>query len=186
MSENQGEPAEFLLDQRERANILVFYEDESYAKHLEMIFLKIGLVGSQAVLYLSPLPIESIERNLVSAGIDIESFRERKLLDVFSTATLSLKQYSGIIEKFAKKAEKLDCSARITIHHKSLAPEHFDDLEMLEYFLDTAYQNYNVSIFDSYDAEIISDVKLMQQMINLHDHAVFAPSFGKGVVINTR
>lgn len=79
MSESQGDPTQFILNLKDKANLLVFYEDQEYIKSLEMSFLKLGLGSAQAGLYFSYQTIQDIENDLVSAGIDIEFFKERNL-----------------------------------------------------------------------------------------------------------
>lgn len=186
MPENQGEPAEFILSLKERANMLVFYEDQEYIKSLEIFFFKSWLDSGKAGLHFSSQSKAETDNDLVSAGIDVESFKKRNLLKIFSTTTLKLKQIKDIIEDFVKNAQKLGCSARIIIHHQDLSLEQYHSLESLEDFLSTIYQKYDISILDSYNVETISDAKFMQQLIRMHDHVIFAPSFGNGIVIKTK
>lgn len=186
MSENQGEPTQFILNLKDKANLLVFYENQDYAKSLEMHFLRLGLASGQAVLYFSSQTIQDMENGLISAGIDIESFKERNLLRIFSTTTLESKQIRHIIEDFAKNSQKLDSFARIIIHRQNLSSKQYRNLELFEGFLDSLYQKHDVSILDSYDAEAVPDARFMQNIIRMHDHTIFAPSFGNGIVIKTK
>lgn len=180
----EGEPAEFIQNLTEKANLLVLYEDADYARSLEFLFLKGGLERGQPCLCIFFQPAQDIEKGLALAGIDLEPAKARGLLQIFGSAALNPKQLKDVVAGFAKNAQKPSIPARIVIHHKDYLMSH--NAVLLEEFLCSMYSKYEVSIMSSYDSEAIPDANLMHQLIRLHDHVMFAPSFGKGLVIKTR
>jgi hypothetical protein len=180
----EGEPAEFIQNLTQRANLLVLYEDADYARSLEFLFLKGGFERSQPCLCIFFQPTQDIEKDLALAGIDSEPAKAQGLLQIFGSTALNLKQLKGVVAGFAKNAQKSGATARIVIHHKDYLMSH--NAALLEEFLCGIYGRYEVYIMSSYDSEAIPDANLMHRLIRLHDHVMFAPSFGKGLVIKTQ
>ncbi|HWP78683.1 MAG TPA: hypothetical protein VNL34_03420 [Candidatus Nitrosotenuis sp.] len=180
----EGEPAEFIRNLAEKVNLLVFYENADYVKSLERLFLMRGLDENQPCLYVSSQPIQNIEKELDLAGFNVEYLKTKDLLKIFGNAVLNLNQANDIMVNFIKNAQKLGSHARIIIHHNDyLMPQ---GSMTLEDFSSTLYRQHDVSILSSYDVESILNTDLMYQLIRLHDYVMFAPSFGKGIVIKTQ
>lgn len=184
MSQNEGEPTKFIRELKDKANLLVIYEDQSYCKSLEFLFLDIGLKCGQACLYLSCEPIPNTEASMVSAGIDVVSFRTNNKLQIHSTTNQKKEQIIKVIEDFVRNAEKR--TSRIIIQRDRFSTEQQHDLILIEEFMQTLFRKYDISVLNSYNAEFVDNVKFMQKIINMHDYTIFAPDFGKGIVIKTK
>jgi len=182
LSETEGEPSKFIRDLDERANILVLYEDIEYSRSLEFSFIRNGLEDGQRGIYLSPQDAHSSEKLMGMHGIKPKFFKNESLW-VLSTSNKKREHIIKTIDDFVKKQRYL---TRIVLQHDMFSPEQYGDLLLIESFLASKFEKSDISIVVSYNAEFLSDASLMQKIINLHDHVVFAPTFGKGLVVKMR
>lgn len=180
----EGEPADFIRNLAEKVNLLVFYENIDYIKFLEGLFLKLGLDENQPCLYVSSQAVQNIEKDLNLAGLNVEYLKTKDLLQIFGNAILNLDQANDIMVNFIKNAQKLGTHARIIVHHRDYSMPQGPML--LEDFSSTLYRQHDVSIMSCYDVESILNTDLMRQLIRMHDYVMFAPNFGKGIVIKTQ
>lgn len=178
----QGEPAKFIQDLKEKASLVMFYEDTAYSKSLEYMFLKLGLENGHKGMYLLRDTVKNVESHAVLSGTDPTMFRNQ--VQVFNISGKKWEQIVRALESFTS-AQK-ETPTRIVLQNNEFATEQQHDLIHIESILSEIYEKSNTSVLVSYNAEMLSDAGFMQQVINLHDHVVFAPTFGKGLVIKTR
>ncbi|TBR09808.1 MAG: hypothetical protein EPO62_04515 [Candidatus Nitrosotenuis sp.] len=183
LSHNEGEPAKFIRELKEKSSILMFYEEKNYAKSLGFLFLDIGLRGSQACLYLSSDTIPNAEAFMAAAGINVAESRPGSL-QIHTTNSHKKDQIIRIIEEFVKSAK--DRASRIIIHHDRFTREQQSDLLLVEEFMQELFERHDVSVLSIYNTEFMDNAQFMQQIINVHDYTIFAPDFGKGIVVKMR
>lgn len=181
-----GEPTRFIRELRDDANILTVYENEDYAKSLEFLFLKTGLRDGRTCLYLSSEDVQKIEKRMSLFGIDPDAFKDDRRLQIVNTCGRARETTADTIREFVESAVKSDVQAMITIRNSEFSEEQYHDLMLLESTMMTLFGRGKVSILSSYNAEFLSDATMMQRIINMHDYVIFAPTFGKGLVVKTR
>lgn len=180
MSQNEGEPAKFIRELKDKSSILMFYEELKYAKSLGFLFLDIGLKSGQMCLYLSSETIPNIEADMESAGINVADFKASSLR-IHGTINHKKEHIIKTIEDFVKGAK--NHTSRIIIHRDKFTKEQRSDLLLIEEFIQDLFEKYDILVLDIYNTEFMDSAKFMQQIINLHDYTIFAPDFGKGIVV---
>lgn len=161
----------------------MFYEERDYAKSLGLLFLDIGLRAGQACLYLSPDTLPNSEASMVGAGIDAAQYADGSL-QIHSITGQKKDQATKIIGEFVKGAKGR--ASRIVIHHDRFTREQQQDLLLVEEFMQGLFEAGDVSVLSIYNTEFMDNAKFMQQIINVHDYTIFAPDFGKGIVVKMR
>lgn len=161
----------------------MFYEEKSYAKSLGLLFLDIGLGEGQACLYLSPDTVPNAEASMTSAGIKVAECRGERL-QIHSMTVQKKDQITKTMEDFVKNAKNR--TSRIIIHHDRFTKEQQQDLLFIEEFMQGLSERHDVSVMSVYNTEFMDNAKFMQQIISIHDYTIFAPDFGKGIVVKTR
>lgn len=162
----------------------MFYESQKYARSLGFLFLKGGLKNRHACLYLSCQPVQDAEADMADAGIDVASSRENNSLKIHSIANHRKDQITKIVEEFVKNAKGR--TLRIAIQHDRFTRAQQRDLLLIEEFVQTLFERHDVFVLNIYNTEFMDDAKFMQQIISIHDYTIFAPDFGKGIVIKTK
>lgn len=178
-SQNEGEPAKFIREIKDKGNFLMLYEDQSYAKSLEFLFLGMGLKDNQTCLYLSCETTHDIKKDMVLAGIDAASLKGNSL-HIYDINNQKREQIIKVIEDFVRNAKSH--IPRIIMRNERFTAEQQQDILWIEKFVQILLEKYDISVLNSCNVEFF-DVKFMQQIISMHDYAIFAPSFGKGVAI---
>ncbi len=178
----QGEPVKFIQDLKEKVNLVMFYEDMAYSRSLEYLFLKIGLERGQKTMYLLRDTAKNVEDHAILLGIDPSLVKSK--VQVFNTTAQKREHIIHAVEEFI--ATQKNTPTRIILQNNEFSTEQQTDLIRIESALSELYAKNNLSVLVSYDAEPLSDASFMQQVINMHDHVIFAPTFGKGLVIKTR
>ncbi len=112
LSQNEGEPTKFIRELKDKSSILVFYEEQKYAKSLGFLFVDIGLRVGQTCLYLSCETTPSIKADMVSGGINVAHFKTNNLR-IHSTTNQKRDQITKTIEDFVRDDKKL----RVTNHN---------------------------------------------------------------------
>ena len=182
MSQNEGEPTKFIRELKEKASIVMFYEEQKYATSLGFLFLDVGLRDGQACIYFSSDSTSNAEAAMASDGISVAD--HRSILRVHNMSGQKKDQIANTIEDFVKGARGR--TVRITIHHDRFTREQQADLLLLEEFLLELFESHDVSILDIYNTEFMDNAKFMQQIINMHEYTIFAPDFGKGIVVKMK
>lgn len=183
---DDGEPTKFIREIKEKANILVVYEDTEYSRSLELLFLKMGLQEGRIGLYLSSENAHVMERHVSMSGIDPAFTRSYERLQVASTSGKKMEMTASMIENFVENAKKRNMPARIIMRNDEFSEEQFHDLIQLESRMMSLFEQSEISVLSSYNAEFLSDANIMQRIISMHDYVVFAPTFGKGMVVKTK
>ncbi len=183
MTQNEGEPTKFIRELKDKSSLLVFYEDHNYARSLGFLFLDSGIKNDQVCLYLSCEPVQDTEERMASAGIDVASSKADNCLKICNIANQKRDQITKTIEEFVKNGK--DC-LRIIIQHDRFTRAQQYDLLLIEEFIQTLFDAHDISILSIYNTEFMDDAKFMQQVINIHEYTIFAPGFGKGIVIKTK
>ena len=183
LSQNEGEPTKFIRDLRDKSSILVFYEEQKYARSLGFLFLDIGLRGGMTCLYLSSEAVPSAEAAMTSAGISVADLKADSL-QIRNITNHKKDQITKIIEDFVRGAD--DRASRIVIQHDKFTREQQQDLLSIEEFIQEIFKKYDVSVMSIYNTEFMDNASFMQQIINMHDYTIFAPDFGKGIVVKMR
>lgn len=183
LSQNEGEPTKFIREIKERSSILVFYEEQKYARSLGFLFLDMGLRGGMTCLYLSSEAVPSAEAAMASAGIKASDLKADSLR-IHNISNYKRDQITKIIEDFARSADNR--AARIVIQHDRFTREQQRDLLLIEEFIQEMFKKHDVSVMNIYNTEFMDNAKFMQQIINMHDYTIFAPDFGKGIVVKMR
>lgn len=181
MSEH-GEPVKFIQDLKEKVSLVMFYEDKAYSRSLEYLFLRLGLERGQKIMYLLRDTAKNVEDHAILSGIDPSLIRSK--IQVFNTTAKKREHIIHAVEAFI--ATQKNTPARLILQNNEFSTEQQTDLIRIESVLSELYAKNNISVLVSYDAEPLSDASFMQQVINMHDHVIFAPTFGKGLVIKTR
>jgi len=183
LTQNEGEPTKFIRELKNRSSVLLFYEDQSYAKSLVFLFLDIGLKSGDMCLYLSCEAVQDTEADMASTGIDVAFYKEDNNLKIYNMSNQRKDQISKLIEEFVKNAKD---HSRITIQHDRFTRAQQHDLLLIEEFIQTLFERHDISVLNIYNTEFIDDAKFMQQIISMHEYTIFAPDFGKGIVIKTK
>ena len=183
LSHNEGEPTKFIRELKDKSSVLVFYEEQKYAKSLVFLFLDTGLRDGMTCLHLSSELTPSAEAAMASAGINVAEYKADSLR-IRNIANQKKDQITKIIEDFVKGSK--DRAARIVIHHDRFTKEQQRDLLAIEEFIQEMFREHSISVMSVYNTEFMDNAKFMQQIINMHDYTVFAPDFGKGIVIKMR
>lgn len=181
MSDAEGEPTKFIRQLSDKANILALYEDINYARSLEFLFLRQGLDSGESAAYLSSQSTHASEKHMSLFGIECSQFRDH--LHIFSTAN---KKREHLVKTIDEIVETYKHPMRIALQHDVFTPDQYGDLLFIEHYLTSQCVKDSVSVMVSYNTEFLSDAKIMQQIINLHDYVIFAPTFGKGIVVKTK
>ncbi|MBI5146365.1 MAG: MEDS domain-containing protein [Thaumarchaeota archaeon] len=184
MTQNEGEPTKFIRELKDKSSILVFYEDQRYAKSLGFLFLDMGLKNSHVCLYLSCEATQDVEADMASAGIDVSSSKENNSLKTYNVTNHRKDQITKLIEEFVKNAK--NHTSRIIVQHDRFTRAQQHDLLLIEEFIQTLFERHDVSVLNIYNTEFMDDAKFMQQIISIHEYTIFAPDFGKGIVIKTK
>lgn len=183
LSQNEGEPVKFIRDLKDKSSIIVFYEEPDYAKSLGFLFLDIGLRNGQMGLYISCDTIPDAEAGMVSAGINVASFKANNLR-IHNMSNQKKDHITRTIGDFVKTAK--NHTARIVVHHDRFTKEQQSDLLLIEEFIQSLFAKHNISVLNIYNTEFMDNAKFMQQIINVHDYTIFAPDFGKGIVVKIK
>lgn len=184
LTQNDGEPTKFLQELKEKSSLLLFYEEPRYAKSLGFLFLDMGLKSSQLCLYISCEPVQNIEKDMIVFGINVTNFKNNNRLRIHSTANHGKDQVTAIIEDFMAGAK--NHTARIIIQRDRFSREQQRELLIIEEFVQALFEKHDVSVLHIYNTEFMDNAKFMQQIINMHNYTIFAPDFGKGIVIKTK
>lgn len=142
-----------------------------------------GLRGGQTCLYLSSDTIQNAEVSMASAGINVPEYKANSLR-IHNVTSQKKDQTARIIEEFVKSAKNR--ASRIIIHHDRFTKEQQPDLLLVEEFVQELFEKHDVSILSIYNTEFMDNANFMQQIINVHDYTIFAPDFGKGIVVKMR
>lgn len=161
----------------------MFYENQRYAKSLGFLFLDIGLKNGHECRYLSCESIQDVEADIASAGIDVASSKEDDSLKTYNIVNQRKDQITRLIEEFVKNAKR---HVRIIIHHDRFTRVQQHDLLLIEEFVRVMFEKHDISIMNIYNTEFMDNAKFMQQIIGIHEYTIFAPDFGKGIVIKTK
>ncbi len=183
MSQNEGEPAKFIRELKEKSSIVMFYEEQNYARSLGFLFLDIGMRGGQTCLYLSSDTIKNAEASMVSAGINVAESKADSL-QIHSITSQKKDHITRMVEEFVKSAKNR--ASRIIIHHDKFTKEQQQDLLLIEETMQGLFEKHDVSVLSTYNTEFVDNAQFMQQIINVHDYTIFAPDFGKGIVVKMR
>jgi hypothetical protein len=183
LGQDEGEPARFVRELKEKSSLLVFYEDQSYARLLGFLFLDSGLKNGHWCLYLSCETTQDVEAGLASAGIDVAASKADNILKTHNITNHRKDQITKLIEEFVKNAKS---HSRIIIQHDRFTRAQQHDLLSIEEFIQTLFERHDISVLNIYNTEFIDDAKFMQQIISIHEYTIFAPDFGKGIVIKTK
>lgn len=183
MTQNEGEPTKFIRELKDKSSLLVFYEDQRYARSLGFLFLDMGIKNGHVCLYLSCEPTQDTEEDMASAGIDVASSKAGNSLKIYNIANQKKDQITKIIEEFVKNAKD---HSRIIVQHDRFTRAEQLDLLLIEEFIQTLFDRHDISVLNIYNTEFMDDVKFMQQIISIHEYTIFAPDFGKGIVIKTK
>lgn len=183
MTQNEGEPVKFIRELKDKSSLLVFYENQSYAKSLAFLFLDIGLKRGHVCTYLSCEAIRDMEEGMASAGIDVSSSKADNNLKIYNMANQKKDQITKLIEEIVKSAKE---HSRIIIHHDRFTRAQQEDLLLIEEFIHALFERHDISVLNIYNTEFMDNAKFMQQIINIHDYTIFAPDFGKGIVIKMK
>lgn len=183
LSHSEGEPTKFIRELSDKSSILVFYEEQKYAKSLGFLFLDMGLKGGMTCLYLSSEMTPITEASMASAGINVADYKADSLR-IRNIANQKKDMITKIIEDFVKSSK--DGASRIVIHHDRFTKEQQRDLLFIEEFIQEMFRGHDVSVMSIYNTEFMDNAKFMQQIISMHDYTIFAPDFGKGIVIKMR
>jgi hypothetical protein len=132
---------------------------------------------------MSPDAVPNAEASMESAGINVAECRGDRL-QIHSITIQKKDQITRIIEEFVKGAKNRE--SRIIIHHDRFTREQQPDLLFIEEFMQGLFERHDVSVMSIYNTEFMDNAKFMQQIISIHDYTIFAPDFGKGIVVKTR
>jgi hypothetical protein len=185
-STDDGEPTKFMLELKEKANLLLIYDDARYAEFLKCLFLKSGLSLGGSCVYLSSDSIQNVEKRMNMHGIDVDKFMANNRIQIFNTSIRNIEKITNILDKLLKNNTRSDGQVRIILQADEISDDQHKNALLIESRITAASEKSNISVLSSYNAEFFGDARIMQQIINMHDYAIFAPSFGKGIVINTR
>jgi len=183
LSHNEGEPVKFIRELKDKSSIIVFYEEQNYAKSLGFLFLDIGLRDGQMCLYLSCDAIPDAEAGMASAGINVAIFKASRLR-IHNMSNQKKEHITKTIGDFVKTAK--NHTSRIVIHHERFTKEQQSDLLLIEEFIQALFAKHDISVLNIYNTEFMDNAKFMQQIINIHNYTIFAPDFGKGIVVKIR
>lgn len=183
---DDGEPTKFILELKEKANLLLIYDDARYAEFLRCLFLKSGLNLGCSCLYLSSNSIQNVEKYMIMHDIDVNEFRANGRMQIFNASIRNIEKIIDTLDKFLKNNTITNNQARIILQIDEITGDQQKNALLIESRITAASEKNNISTLSSYNAEFFGDARIMQQIINMHDYAIFAPSFGKGIVINTR
>jgi hypothetical protein len=185
-SVDDGEPTKFMQDLKEKANLLLIYDDTRYAEFLKCLFLKSGLNLGGSCMYLSSDSIQNVEKRMIMHGIDVDKFRTNDRMQIFNASIRNVEKITDILDKFVKNRTRSNDHVRIILQADEITDDRHKNALLIESRVTAASEKSNISVLSSYNAEFFGDAEIMQQIINMHDYVIFAPSFGKGIVINTR
>ena len=184
LTQNEGEPTKFIRDLKEKSSLLLFYEEPKYARSLGFLFLDMGLKSDQLCLYLSGEPVHNMEKDMIAFGINVTYFKNNNRLRIHSITNHGKDQVASTIEDFMANAK--NHAARIIIQRDRFSREQQRELLIIEEVVHTMFEKYDVSVLHIYNTEFMDNAKFMQQIINMHNYTIFAPDFGKGIVIKTK
>lgn len=183
---NDGEPTKFMLEFKEEANLLLIYDDTRYADFLRCLFLKLGLSLGCSCVYLSSDSIQTVEKRMIMHGIEVDKFMADNRIQIFNASIRNVEKITDILNKLLKNHTRSGGQIRIILQVDEMADDRYKNALLIESRITAASEKSNISVLSSYNAEFFGDAKIMQQIINMHDYAIFAPSFGNGIVINTK
>lgn len=183
MTQNEGEPAKFIRELENKSSLLVFYENQRYAKSLGILFLDIGIKNGHECIYLSCEATQDVEADIASAGVDVASSKADSSLKTFNITNQRKDQIIKLIEEFVKNAKR---HLRIIIQHDRFTRAQQHDLLLIEEFIRELFERHDISVLNIYNTEFMDNAKFMQQIISIHEYTIFAPDFGKGIVIKTK
>lgn len=173
----------FIRELKEKSSVLVFYENHSYAKSLGFLFLDVGLKSGHACIYLSCEAAQDVESGMASAGIDVATSKSKNSLKVYNVTNQRKEQVIKLIDEFVKNT---DGHSRIIIHNDRFTRAQQSDLLQIVEFVQELFEKHDISVLNIYNTEFTDNSKFMQQIINMHEHTIFAPDFGKGIVIKMK
>lgn len=183
MTQNESEPAKFIRELKDKSSLLVFYDNQSYAKSLGFLFLDMGLRNGHVCLYLSCEATQDVEADMASAGIDVAGYKASNSLKIHNITNHRKDQISKLIEEFVKNAKE---HSRIVLQHDRFTRAQQQDLLSLEEHIQALFEKHDVSVLKIYNTEFLDNAKFMQQIISMHEYTIFAPDFGKGIVIKMK
>jgi hypothetical protein len=183
LAQNEGEPVKFIRELKEKSSVLIFYENQGYAKSLGFLFLDIGLKSGHACIYLSCEAAHDMESGMSSAGIDVATFKSENSLKIYNVTNQKKEQVIKIIDEFVKSARG---HLRIIIHNDRFTRAQQSDLLQIAEFVQELFEKQDISVLNIYNTEFMDNSKFMQQIISMHEHTIFAPDFGKGIVIKMK
>ncbi|HEY8110716.1 MAG TPA: MEDS domain-containing protein [Candidatus Nitrosotenuis sp.] len=183
MTHQEGEPTKFIRDLKDKSSLLVFYDNQSYAKSLGFLYLDIGIKSDHVCLYLSCEAVQNVEADMASAGIDVASAKANNSLKIHNITNHKKDQIIKLIEEFVKNAKE---HSRIILQHDKFTRAQQQDLLLLEESIQAMFERHNISVLKIYNTEFLDNAEFMQRIINMHEYTIFAPDFGKGIVIKMK
>lgn len=183
MTQNEGEPTKFIRELKDKSSLLIFYENQSYAKSLGFLFVDIGLKSGHGCIYLSCETTQDMESGMASAGIDVAASKADNSLKIYNMTNQKKDQITKSIEEFVKNAKN---HLRIIIQHDRFTRAQQNDLLLIVEFIQELFERQDISVLNIYNTEFMDNAKFMQQIINMHEYTIFAPDFGKGIVIKMK
>jgi archaellum biogenesis ATPase FlaH len=179
-STDDGEPTKFMLELKEKANLLLIYDDTRYAEFLKCLFLKSGLSLGGRCVYLSSDSIQNVEKRMNMHGIDVDKFMANNRIQIFNASIRNIEKITDILDKLLKNNTRSDSQVRIILQADEISDDRHKNALLIESRITAASEKSNISVLSSYNAEFFGDAGIMQQIINMHDYAIFAPPLGRG------
>ena len=194
-------PLNFVHHIKEFQHTVLFYEEVEYDKVISFQFIKGGLEDKKMCSYLSDEDVETVRREMVDNGIDVDKFAMNGLLHIYqfpcktdyNTRDTHIKEHglANIISNFTRpgqgdrmvfKCYKTNTEEQIKSNLKWERECRLKELK-----------NRTTSILCTYPVEnILSELsdstgahaKWMSDLLNMYDGVIFARRFWKGVAFN--
>jgi len=193
------QPLNFVHHVKECQHIVLFYEEIEYARVISFQFIKGGLEDNKMCSYLSDEDVETVKREMVDNGIDVNKFTMNGLLHIYvlpcktSYHTRNTHIKENGLENIISNSTGPGQGDRIVfkcIYKINTEEQIKSNLKWEREYRLKEFKNRTTSILCTYPVENIipelsdstgAHAKWMSDLLNMYDGVIFARRFWKGV-----
>ena len=175
----------FFIDSLSRCNykhIVLYYENYEYSKKIQFKFIKNGLLNIENCIYITQDDnISSIENEMISHGIDVDTFYEKGFLHIYKMPNL-LDYQKGVMKGFDEFMEKILSGLKPPYRLVGRIIDVINTKEQIEANLEieknlhSKFDQFNGIVLCTYDVRKIptnTNAKWLEDILNSHHSAIF-------------
>lgn len=172
---------------------MVLYDDVEYGSQIIKQFLENGLKKNEHAVYFSPGDISLLEKEMKSAGLDIDYYKRKNLLHFYQIEDIT-KRSDGIRAGYDDTLKKITADSKEPLR---IVGKIIPDVSTKEGILaelqserifHMGFDNHNCSFLCPYDVSDIEEKDRSQwigKLLSLHHNLIYATKPEKAVTFDT-